>query len=176
QLYYVPFYFLAVKGYSPVRTGLALFPVMFTLVPGSIATGLLVTRTNDYTRPVWAGWSLTTLACGLMLLWDGGTPAAVWAVTLVVLGLGHGAVLNAQNFATQAMCGRGEEGRAAAMYAFLRQFGMAVGVGVGGSTFQNAMALKLGREGLPRDIAAQSAGFVAKLQQLPDGSHPQNPG
>ncbi|KAJ9129464.1 hypothetical protein NKR23_g12527, partial [Pleurostoma richardsiae] len=57
-----------------------------------------------------------------------------------------------------------------AMYAFLRQFGMAVGVGVGGSTFQNATALKLGREGLPRDIAAQGEGFVAELQRLADGS------
>ncbi|KAK0367434.1 major facilitator superfamily transporter [Colletotrichum limetticola] len=34
------------------------------------------------------------------------------------------------------------------MYAFLRQFGMALGVGVGGSTFQNVMLLKLEADGL----------------------------
>jgi MFS family permease len=170
QLYYGPFYFLAVKGYSPVHTGLALFPVMFTLVPGSVIVGALVTRRNKYRWAICTGWALTTLASGLMVLWDVNTGIAQWAITLVILGFGHGAILNAQNFATQAMCKPGEEGAAAAMYAFLRQFGTAIGVGVGGSTFQNVMALKLRWEGLPADIAKNAEGFVGTLWALPDGA------
>jgi hypothetical protein len=88
----------------------------------------------------------------------------------VILGFGHGAVLNAQNFATQAICKPKEEGLAAAMYGFMRQFGMALGVGVGTSAFQNTMAVKLGWEGLSQDIAAQSEAFVAELRQLPKDS------
>jgi predicted MFS family arabinose efflux permease len=125
---------------------------MITLVPGSILTGLLVTHTNNYRYPIWAGWVLTTVASGLTLIWNVDTPAGLWASTLVLLGFGHGAILNAQNFASQAMCNRGEEGVAAAMYGFVRQFGMAVGVGVGGSAFQNLMALKLMWDGLPTGI------------------------
>ncbi|KAK3933999.1 major facilitator superfamily transporter [Diplogelasinospora grovesii] len=170
QLYYVPFYFLAVKGYSPMHTGLVLLPVMVTLVPGSIMTGLLVTRTKNYRYPIWTGWALTGVATGLTLIWDVDTPAAVWVTTLVILGFGHGAILNAQNFAAQAVCKQGEEGLAAAMYGFLRQFGMALGVGVGGSAFQNVMALKLKWEGLPTDIAAQSESFVIDLLKLPDSA------
>ncbi|KAJ4307298.1 hypothetical protein N0V88_000681 [Collariella sp. IMI 366227] len=170
QLYYVPFYFLAVKNYSPIKTGLVLLPVMFTLVPGSILTGLLVTRTNDYRYPIWAGWVLTTTASGLTLIWNVDTPAALWATTLMLLGFGHGAILNAQNFASQAMCNRGEEGTAAAMYGFLRQLGTAIGVGVGGSAFQNVMSLKLRREGLPTSIAAESESFITDLLRLPGNS------
>lgn len=158
------------KGYGPLHTGLVLLPVMVTLVPGSILTGILVTRTNNYRHPIWAGWALTTLASGLTLVWDLDTPPTLWATTLVVLGFGHGAILNAQNFAAQAMCKEGEEGLAAAMYGFLRQFGMALGVGVGGSTFQNVMLLKLEREGLSADIAMQSKSFIAELLRLPDDS------
>ncbi|KAJ9131062.1 hypothetical protein NKR23_g11901 [Pleurostoma richardsiae] len=55
-------------------------------------------------------------------------------------------------FTTQAMCACGEEGSTTAMSAFLRQLGMALGVGVDGSTFQNAMALKLGREGFRTEL------------------------
>ncbi|OLN95815.1 putative MFS-type transporter C1399.02-like protein 1 [Colletotrichum chlorophyti] len=143
QLYYVPLYFMDVKSFTPVQTGIALFPVMFTLVPASIITGRLVTMTNNYRYPIWVGWSLASVASGLMLLWDAATPAKVWAPTLVLLGLGHGAILNAQNVASHAICDEGDEGVAAAMYAFLRQFGMALGVGIGGSTFQNVMLLKL---------------------------------
>ncbi|ETS85295.1 hypothetical protein PFICI_03320 [Pestalotiopsis fici W106-1] len=168
QLYYGPFYFLSVKGYSPVHTGLALFPVMFTLVPGSVIVGNLVTRTNNYQYPIWIGWLMAALGSGLMIKFDLDTSIAQWAIPLVVLGLGHGAILNAQNFATQAMCKPGEEGAAAAMYGFMRQFGMALGVGVGGSAFQNVMALKLSWEGLPEDIAKNSEAYVDRLWALPD--------
>ncbi|KAK2051467.1 hypothetical protein LY76DRAFT_397366 [Colletotrichum caudatum] len=50
--------------------------------------------------------------------------------------------------ASHALCDEGDEAIAAAMYAFLRQSGMALGVGVGGSTFQNVMMLKLEGYGL----------------------------
>lgn len=168
QLYYCPFYFLSVKGYTAVHTGLALFPVMFTLVPGSVIIGNLVTRFNNYRYPIWGGWFLTTLASGLMMLWDVDTPIAQWAATLVILGFGHGAILNAQNFATQAMCKPGEEGHAAAMYGFMRQFGTALGVGIGGSAFQNVMSLKLSWDGLTNEIAKNAEGFVTQLWAMPD--------
>lgn len=136
---------------------------MFTLVPGSIVTGVLVTRTKNYQYPIWAGWSLTVIASGLTLLWDIGTPTGVWAITLVLLGLGHGAVLNAQNFASQAACKPGAESAAAAMYAFARQFGMAVGVGVGGSVFQNIFMLQLDSYGLRADGTARGQSNIAEI-------------
>ncbi|KAF4486601.1 Efflux pump FUS6 [Colletotrichum fructicola Nara gc5] len=148
QLYYIPLYFMDVKGLTPLRTGVALLPVMLTLVPASIVTGRLVTKSNNYRWPIWLGWALATLASGLMLLWDAGTPEKVWAPTLVLLGLGHGSILNAQNMASQALCDEDDEALAAAMYVFFRQVGMALGVGVGGSVFQNVMLLKLARDGL----------------------------
>lgn len=140
QLYYGPFYFMAALAYTPLHTGVALLPVMLTLIPASIVAGALITRTSAYRWPMWAGWAVCTVACGLMTTWDDRTHVAVWAVTLVVLGLGHGSVLNAQNFAAQAICGAGDEAAAAATYAFMRHFGTALGVGVGGSAFQNFMA------------------------------------
>jgi hypothetical protein len=143
---------------------------MFTLVPGSVFVGILVTRLNNYRWAIWSGWALTAIASGLMIMWDVDTSVAQWATTLVILGFRHGAILNAQNFATQAMCKAGEEGAAAAMYGFLRQFGMALGVGVGGSAFQNVMSLKLNWEGLPADIAKNAEGFVGKVWALPDGT------
>jgi len=170
QLYYVPFYFLAVKGYSPMHAGLALLPVMLTLVPSSIITGILVTRFQNYTYPIWIGWILTTTGSGLTILWDDTTHLAAWVIILVILGLGHGTVLNAQNFATQALCSTGLEGNAASMYAFLRQFGMALGVGVGSSVFQNSMSIKLIWEGLSPAIATQSEAFITNISILPEGS------
>ena len=116
------------------------------------------------------GWALTAVASGLTVLWKADTPASVWAVTLIILGFGHGSVLNARNFATQAICESGREGHAAAMYGFLRQFGMSLGVGIGSAAFQNIMSLKLAWEGLSTDIATQSESFIVELLRLPDQS------
>ncbi|KAH8758034.1 major facilitator superfamily domain-containing protein [Diaporthe sp. PMI_573] len=102
QLYYIPLYFLSVKSYTPIQTGLATLPIMVTLVPGSIAIGAIVTHTANYCWPIRVGWALVTTASGLSLVFDKDTPVALWAIILVILGLGHGAVLNAQNFAAQA--------------------------------------------------------------------------
>lgn len=170
QLYYVPFYFLSVKLYDPIHTGLALLPVMFTLVPASMVTGQVVTQTANYRRPIWIGWALILIGSGLTLLFNKETPVAVWVIVLIILGLGHGAVLNAQNFAAQAMSDEGEQGEAAAMYAFVRQFGMALGVVVGGCVFQNVMSSGLERAGLDAGIAKVSEAFVAELHQMPTDS------
>ncbi|KAK7747496.1 hypothetical protein SLS53_001751 [Cytospora paraplurivora] len=170
QLYYVPFYFMSVLAYSPIHTGLALLPVMVTLVPGSIITGFLITRLNGYRWPIWVGWVVTTVGCGLTTIWDVDTHIAVWVITLIILGFGHGATLNAQNFASQAICADGEEGAAAAMYGFMRHFGTAFGVGIGGTTFQNVMALKLGWEGLSTEIAKNAEVFVSQLTAMPAGA------
>lgn len=167
QLYYIPFYFLAVKGFGPVHTGLATLPVMVTCVPSSMITGVLIARKATYRWAIWVGWVILLLGSGLTILFGRETTTPTWAIILIVVGFGHGAILNAQNFASQATCQAGEEGAAAAMYAFARQFGMALGVGIGGSVFQNTMVLKLGWEGIDTSIAAKSEAFVQTLWQLP---------
>lgn len=169
ELYYIPFYFMSVLEYSPIHTGLALLPAMLTLVPGSIITGILITRWNGYRWPIWSGWVVTTITCGLLTMWDADTSIGVWVVTLVLLGFGHGATLNAQNFASQAICADGDEAAAAAMYGFLRHFGTALGVGIGGSAFQNIMALKLSWTDVPggAEIAKNAEAFIVQLLEMP---------
>ncbi|KAI8710824.1 hypothetical protein NCS52_01525000 [Fusarium sp. LHS14.1] len=170
QLYYIPFYFTSVKTYLPLKTGVATLPVMLITVPSSIVAGIFVTQTKNYRLPIWIGWMLTAVGSGLTLLFDTNTPTSEWAAILVVVGFGHGAVLNAQSFATQAMCKHGDKTLAAAMYTFTRQFGMALGVGIGGSAFQNAMSLKLRQMDLPTELAKDSEAYVTELHKLADGS------
>ncbi|KAH8880928.1 major facilitator superfamily transporter [Thozetella sp. PMI_491] len=175
QLYYIPFYLASVQAFSPLRTGYSVLPAMLLLIPSSIVTGGLVTRTKKYRIPIWIGWAVQFAACATTAFtFDASTPTGVWVIALILIGLGHGCILTAQNFATQASCAPGEEGAAAAMYAFVRQFGMALGVGIGGSAFQNVMALKLTWNGLPTIIATESEAFVAILLQMPDGSDLKN--
>lgn len=97
----------------------------------------------------------------------------MWVIAFLIGGFGHGAILNAQNFATQALCKAGDEGAAAAMYIFARQFGMAFGVGIGATIYQNVMKLKLRWEGLPTEIGDYAEAYIPTLHSLPPG-HPRD--
>ncbi|KAK6070365.1 MFS multidrug transporter [Seiridium cupressi] len=170
SFYYFPFYFLSVMQTSAITAGVNLLPSALITVPGSIITGRLVTRYNNYRYFVWVGWAIATLNTILAVLWKFvNVTTAVWAVTFIIFGLGQGMILNSQQFATQAMCRPGDEGHAASMYLFLRQFGAVIGVGVGGSVFQNVMAIKLGWEGLDTQVANEAESYVLIPHSMPDG-------
>ncbi|KAH8652220.1 major facilitator superfamily domain-containing protein [Xylariales sp. PMI_506] len=167
--YYYPLYFLSVDGVSPVMAGVYLLPCLLIFIPGSIITGRLVTRYNNYRIPIWAGWFFLTVWATLAVVWRFiDVTLAVRIITMMIMGLGLGCVLNAQQFATQAMCLSGDEGHAAAMYLFLRQLGSALTVGIGGTVFQNTMALKLQWQGLPTEIANQAEAYITELDAMPE--------
>ncbi|KAI0458907.1 major facilitator superfamily transporter [Xylaria acuta] len=170
-LYYGPFYFLSVKGYSPLDTGVAMLPATLTITITGIICGRLVTRYNNYRWAIHVGWLIGSIGTGLCLIWPHNDSAGVWVATYLVIGIGQGGILNAQNFASQAMCKQGDEAAAASMYAFVRQFGMALGVGIGGTIFQNVMATKLRSLGLPVEIAKQAESYVSVLHGLPAGAY-----
>ncbi|KAI5918149.1 major facilitator superfamily transporter [Camillea tinctor] len=166
-LYYTPFYFLSVKNYTALDAGIAILASLLTVTIGGIVSGRIVSYFNNYRWPICIGWLFASIGAGLYLIWPTNDGAEVWVITLLIIGSGHGIVLNAQNFASQAMCKPGDEAAAAAMYAFVRQFGMALGVGIGGTTFQNVMALKLQWLGLDTEIAKEAESYIGVLKTLP---------
>jgi tetrahydromethanopterin S-methyltransferase subunit B len=168
-LYYCPFYFLSVMAYSPIDTGVALLPNLLTFAVSGIVTGRLVTRFNNFRWAIWIGWLIGCVAPAMYMVWRINDSRPVWIIGFLIGGISHGAILNAQNFATQAMCKPGDEGAAAAMYIFVRQFGMAVGVGIGATIFQNVMRLKLEWAGLPTEIAQHAETYIPQLHALPPG-------
>ena len=159
--------------FSPIRTGYSFLPVLLALIPSSVVVGTAITRSGKYLWAIAIGWILTTLGTGLTISWDRKTHTAVWAVELIIFGLGHGLNLNALNTASQAVSKPGDEGSAVGMYAFLRSFGMAVGVGVSGSVFQNVMKSKLTDLGLSTAIATDAEAYLQVLTKMPDGPERQ---
>ncbi|RYP80038.1 hypothetical protein DL770_006397 [Monosporascus sp. CRB-9-2] len=168
-LYYCPLYFLAVKGYSPLDTGVALLPNLLTFAVSGSITGRLVTRFNNFRWAIWIGWLVGSVGPAMYIVWRVNDSKPIWVIAFILGGIGHGAILTAQNFAAQAMCKPGDEGAAAAMYIFSRQFGMAVGVGIGATTFQNVMRSRLAEDGLPTEIAEHAETYIPVLHSLPQG-------
>ena len=114
------------------------------------------------------------MGTGVTITWDHETETAIWAIEMIVLGIGHGLNLSALNTASQAVSQPGDEGRAVGMYGFLRSFGMAIGVGVSGSVFQNVMKSKLKTVGLSTDIATNAEAYLQVLKRMGDTNERQD--
>lgn len=136
-LYYLPLYYEAVKGFSPILSGVALFPETFSVAPASVAVGIAVAATGHYRWALWIGWAVTILGTGLLYLMDSNISTAGWILVNLIVGLGTGVLFPAMAFSIQAAVDPGDVAFGVAFYSFFRAFGQSLGVAVGGVIFQN---------------------------------------
>lgn len=165
-LYYQPLYFEAVQGYTPVISGVALFPATFTVAPMAVVTGLLITKTAAYRWAIWAGWTISVLGLGLLTLLKVDTTIPQWVFIDLVSGVGLGILFPALQFQLQAASSGKDMAFAVAMFVFFRSFGQALGVAIGGVIFQNQMVKNLQRYPAYAARAADLAKDAAALVEI----------
>ena len=166
-LYYVSFYFTATHFFGAVRSGTSLFPATAFMLPGSAVVSALITRFGQFRWAIWTGFVISTLSAGLYIIWDENTPTIVWAICESLFGLGMGMLLSSVNFSIQAAVAPEDAGQAAVVYAFVRSIGMAIGVSIGGTVFQNEMKRKLESFNVSQaaEIARNAEGFIHELRK-----------
>ncbi|KAF7508631.1 hypothetical protein GJ744_009023 [Endocarpon pusillum] len=171
-LYYLPLYYEAVKAYSPIIVGIAVFPETFTVAPASIIVGVLVSTTGRFRWAIWSGWALTVLGMGLLYLLGPKTSVPAFVFLNLVPGLGMGLLFSSMNLAIQAAALERDVGFAAAMYIFTRSLGQGVGVAVGGVVFQSQFAIQLRKyepvAGNATELARDAAGLVQVIKTMPE--------
>ena len=91
-----------------------------------------------------------------------------WVLILLTVGFGHGLLLQALTFVPQTMARDTDESYAATMYNFSRTIGMALGVAIGGTMFQNRLKSHLAAAGLDITIASNAEQYVAVLNTMAD--------
>lgn len=172
-LYYLPLYYEAVKEYSPIISGVALFPETFTVAPSGMAAGILITITGHYRWAIWLGWVMSTIGLGLMCLIKSSTSIAGWILLNVVPGIGLGLLFPSLGYAVQASATSENLAIAVAMFSFFRALGQAIGVAVGGVVFQNRMRNNLLRYPALAPMAdaysQDAAGLVQIIKGMADG-------
>ncbi|KAJ5222929.1 uncharacterized protein N7469_009169 [Penicillium citrinum] len=172
-LYYLPLYYEAVREYSPILSGVALFPQTFTVAPCAIVIGILITYTGKYRWAVWMGWVLSTIGLGLMCIIKRDTSVPGWIFLNIVGGLGLGALFPSLGYAVQASADPRNLSIAVAMFSFFRALGQAIGVAVGGVVFQNRMHDSLLKYPALAPMASayskDAAGLVQVIKAMPDG-------
>ncbi|PMD57931.1 MFS general substrate transporter [Hyaloscypha bicolor E] len=142
-LYYMPLFFEVSKNYSPVTSGVAIFPFTFTVAPAAVVVGVVIAKTGRYRPSIWIGWFLTTFGMGVLIYLKQSTNVPSWIFLSLVAGTGTGMLFSAQGFAAQCSVSNVDLPFAGATYSFFRAFGQTFGVAISGVIFQNSFKTKI---------------------------------
>ena len=121
-------YFQVAQGYSPTKAGLMTIPLMVAAMLSSTIAGQIISRTGRWKAfLVGGGIFLVAGLAGLSLLRHD-TPAWESGVSMAIMGLGMGALMQNLVLAVQNTVDVRDIGAASASVLFFRSLGGAVGV------------------------------------------------
>lgn len=155
--YYLPFYFQAVLGATPLLSGIYLFPFVISLSLVSAITGVFIRKTGQYLPPIWFGMFFMTLGFGLFINFP---PYASWPrliIYQIIAGMGVGPNFQAPLIALQSLVAPRDIASATATFGFIRNLATSISVVIGGVIFQNGMQKRLPTllAALPANVASQ---------------------
>ena len=171
---YLPAFFQVVRGISPTVSGVYLLPLMAGLLAVSITSGQIISRTGRYRFFPIAGSAVMTLGLYLLSLMGPGTPTALDALYMLVLGMGIGGVMQVLVIIVQNGVPHGELGVATSGATFFRSIGGSFGTAIFGAIFANVLVGNLAKHlhgvSLPHGLSAANA-TPALLGHLPAAVH-----
>ncbi|KAF5686013.1 major facilitator superfamily transporter [Fusarium circinatum] len=129
--YFLPLYFQVVLGFSPIISGVTLFPL---ILPMSISTGvggLIVRKTGDYKLIILVGAALMTLGIGLFISLGQHKEWPKLVIAEVIAGLGCGVLFQNPMIALQTHVRQRDMAATMSAYTFMRGLFVSISIVVG---------------------------------------------
>jgi hypothetical protein len=173
--YYLPLYFQAVLGASPLLSGLYVLPWVMSLSIVSAITGVVIKKTGKYLPCIIFGMATMTLGFGLFIDLEVRPNWAKIVIYQLIAGIGVGPNFQAPLIALQTTVEPRDMASATGTFAFVRQLFTSISIVIGGVVFQNGMERQYPRllEQLGPEVASllsgsNAASSVGLVAQLPD--------
>lgn len=163
-------YFISTKSFSARLSSVALLAITGLAITPAAVVGIIFARESQYSQWIIpGGWILTTLSAGCSILLDTDTPTVGWVFLFFTAGLGHGLLLSSYNIRIHGVAQDGNDERPTKpvhMSLFMRAWGMAIAVPVGGVVFLNMLDKELRNIGLDADSVASAQEYLALTDQV----------
>jgi EmrB/QacA subfamily drug resistance transporter len=171
---YLPAFFQVVRGISPTISGVYLLPLMAGLLLVSITSGQIISRTGKYRWWPIAGSAVMTLGMYLLSLMGVGSSTLQDSLSMLVLGMGIGGVMQVLVIIVQNGVPHSELGVATSGATFFRSIGGSFGTAIFGAIFANVLVGNLASHlhgvALPSGFSVADA-TPALLSKLPAAVH-----
>ena len=138
--FFLPLYFQAVLGATPLLSGVYVFPFIVTLSVVSAGVGIIIKKTGKYLPLIWSGMAFMALGFGLFIDLPHREDWARIIVFQIIAGIGVGPNFQAPLIALQSLVPPSDIATATATFGFTRNLSTSISVVIGGVIFQNQMA------------------------------------
>jgi MFS family permease len=132
---YIPLWFQAIKGTTPVKSGIDTIPMVLALVVMSILSGVIVGKVGYYTQFLYLGTIFMSVGAGLLTTLKADSPHQKWIPYQALLGFGVGMGMQQSNLAVQRCLPNRDVPVGTAVIFFFQTFGGALFMSVAQNTF-----------------------------------------
>jgi MFS family permease len=150
-VYYLPYYFQAIKDTSALQSGIDVLPLILAQVVGTILAGALTSQTGYYMPFIYLSSVFMAVGAGLITLFEVDTSTAKWIGYQIVFGIGAGLGFQQVTLAAPAVLDQKDVAVGTGIAMFTQLFGGALFVSVGLNVFTNKLVSNI--------IAAQVPGL-----------------
>ncbi|KAH8900445.1 MFS general substrate transporter [Thozetella sp. PMI_491] len=151
--YFLPLYFLAVLGVSPLTSGVYYLPFALGILPFGGMSGAILSKLGVYRPLHWAGFTACAVGFGLLSTLSESSITAAWVCFQLIVSAGAGMIFTAALPTTLAPLPESDVAVATGTYSFVRSFGMVWGLTIASATFDNQINAHLD---LIDDLATRS--------------------
>jgi EmrB/QacA subfamily drug resistance transporter len=167
---YLPVFLQIVKGRSPTSSGLQLTPMMAGLLVTSIISGRLISKYGRYKPFPVAGTAVMTVGMVLLSRLGIHSSSLYTSLSMLVLGLGLGAVMQVLVLAVQNAVDYRNMGVATSGSLLFRQVGGSIGIAIVGAIFANRLSSNLAAS-LPPGVHPPTTVSPTVIRNLPPAMH-----
>ncbi|KAF4509291.1 hypothetical protein G6O67_005560 [Ophiocordyceps sinensis] len=138
-MYFLPFWFQAVKGASAVSSGIMNIPMLLSVVLFTVASGIIVTSWGYYTPFIIGAAVLMPIGYGLMTTLNIDSGPAAWIGFQIIAGAGVGIGMQQPLTAVQVVLDIADVPTGTALIIFAQALGGALFVTAGNTVFSNRL-------------------------------------
>ncbi|KAI0688463.1 major facilitator superfamily domain-containing protein [Cytidiella melzeri] len=139
SLFYLPQFFQVGLGYSPIRSGVFLLPVLVSQTLASFIAGQIISRTGRYRAVIHVGFTVWAVGCGCISTINPSTAKGLIVFFMLLTGTGAGQTLQTTTVAAQASVSRRDMSVVTAVRNFVRLLGGTFALAIGSTIINNAL-------------------------------------
>ncbi|QRV85622.1 major facilitator superfamily transporter [Ceratobasidium sp. AG-Ba] len=155
QVFYLPTFYQTVYGYSAVKSGAMILPIVLVQTAVSTLSGIIISLTGRYRELILCGWATWAIGLGLITTFNAHTSLAKQIGYSIIVGLGVGQTFQPSLVAIQGAVERREMAVITSVRMFVRNLGGTVGLAICGTVVNVIFRKHLATLDLPPSTLAQ---------------------
>ncbi|MCJ1333683.1 hypothetical protein MMC10_010383 [Thelotrema lepadinum] len=170
--YFLPLYFQALKGASPLASGVDTLPFNAFMMPAAVGFGGLMAKTG-FCRPIHAtAWGSFALAYGLLSTLTADSTTAEWVIYQLFLAIGIGASFVTILPAIQSTFAESDVAVSSGTFSFIRSFGIVWGTTIPTTIFNSQINANIDQVSDPAIRAVLANGGAYEFASVGIGTLP----